>query len=387
VRVPHVDGNNTLDQTRQAWPVPKGGRIAVPLLLRRADWNGPGMLTLDNLPPGVTATVEPVDFSLATVAVILEAKADAATSVKLTATRLAPNEGTAQNNDRSTVEVGLAQGGNNTVYHTLPTDRIAVAVTEAVPFRIDVVAPKVPLVQNGSMQLRIVATREKGFTGAITVQPVVALPGVGINGSTVIPENANECFVPISAAGNAAVKKWRLAFLATASAGSGTVLAGTALFTLEVAPPLVTLAQQRTAVEQGASAVVVCKATTLTPFAGKARATLVGLPPKVTAEPIEFESGAAELAFHVITDKTSPAGKHNTFVQVTIVKDGETIAHNLGGGELRIDALNAAKTVAAAKPGPAPPKPLSRLEQLRKDQNEREKEAEVKSVEPKGPSK
>ena len=108
----------------------------------------------------------------------------------------------------------------------------------------------------------------------------------------------------------------------------------------------------------------------------------MGLPPKVTAAPIEFDSGAAEIAFAVRTEKGSPPGKHNTFVQVTIVKDGESVHHSVGGGEVRIDVPIAPKNAAAvpppaAKPSAAPPKPMSRLEQLRKEQEEREK-AEAK---------
>jgi hypothetical protein len=279
--------------------------------------------------------------------------------------------------------VVLALGGNNATYHMLPTDRIAIAVTEASPFRIDAIEPKVPLVQNGSMQLKVTAKREKGFTGPITVLPVVTPPGLGIAGATVIPENATVCAININAAGNAPPRKWRLAFMAFANGGGGNLWVGSQLVTLEVAPPFVTFAQQRTAVEQGQSTQVICKLTTNTPFTGKARATLVGLPPKVTAAPIEFESGTPEIAFNVSTDKTSPAGKHNTFCQVTIVKDGETIFHNLGGGELRIDVPIPAKTTAAASAPPKtnqPPKPLSRLEQLRKEQEEREKAEKPKDI-------
>ena len=44
--------------------------------------------------------------------------------------------------------------------------KAAVAVTEEVPFKIHIVEPKVPLVHNGSMNLKIVAERQDGFKGA-----------------------------------------------------------------------------------------------------------------------------------------------------------------------------------------------------------------------------
>ena len=381
VQLPRADGNNASNQDRQTWSVPKGGRLAMPLLLHRSDWGGPATLALDDLPPGIQATVEEIDFSNPIVPVILEAKPDAALGVKLASPRLAPKQGEVKVTRRSTVDVVLAVGGNNTNYHSLPTDRIAVAVTETALFQIDAVEPKVPLVQNGSMQLKVTAKREKGFTGPITVLPVLTPPGLGIAGATVIPEKATECAININAAGNASPRKWRLAFMAFANVGGGNLWVGSQLITLEVAPPFVTFTQQRTAVEQGQSTQLICKVTTNTPFTGKARATLVGLPPKVTAAPIEFASGTAEIAFNVATDKASPAGKHHTFCQVTIVKDGETIFHNLGGAELRIDVPLATKTTAAAPPKTNhPPKPLSRLEQLRKEQEEREKAEKSKDI-------
>jgi len=76
-------------------------------------------------------------------------------------------------------------------------------------------------------------------------------------------------------------------------------------------------------------------------------------------------------------DPQSPVGQHKTlFCSVVIQKDGEPITHTVGsGGVLRIDApkpVVAAKTDAPVKP---PEKRLSRLEQLRKEQAEREQAA------------
>ena len=134
----------------------------MPLLLRRSDWGGPATFALDDLPPGVSLSYEPIDFTSAIVPVILEAKADAPLAAKLTTPRLAP-AGEFQSAERTAVDVSFCLGGNNVPYHTLDTNHIAVAVTEAAPFSIEVVEPKVPMVQNGSMQLKIVAKRAKGL--------------------------------------------------------------------------------------------------------------------------------------------------------------------------------------------------------------------------------
>ena len=53
----------------------------------------------------------------------------------------------------------LVRGNNNTDVWGHDADRMAVALTNEVPFKIEIVQPKAPLVRNGQMDLKIVATR------------------------------------------------------------------------------------------------------------------------------------------------------------------------------------------------------------------------------------
>ena len=112
--------------------------------------------------------------------------------------------------------------------------------------------------------------------------------------------------------------------------------------------------------------------------------TLVGLPNKVTTEPATITKDSTDLVFRLKTDPASPAGETKTlFCQVVVTQDGEPIVHNLGFGRLRIDAplpqkknapASAKPAVASATPE-APAKPLSRLEKLRLESQERAKAA------------
>src|SRR4029077_15937592 len=77
--------------------------------------------------------------------------------------------------------------------YTYPTEPpTTLAVTEAVPFKVSIVEPKVPLVHGGSINLKIVAERAPGIKAAITVVPLYNPPGVGSSSSVVIPEGQNE---------------------------------------------------------------------------------------------------------------------------------------------------------------------------------------------------
>jgi hypothetical protein len=130
------------------------------------------------------------------------------------------------------------------------------------------------------------------------------------------------------------------------------------------------------------------------PFTGEAVIRLVGLPPKVTTTELRLTKDTKEIAFPLKVDPTAPAGTHkNIFCQVVIMENGEPVVHNVGSSELRVDvplppkkdAPPAAKT-AAAPPMPNPaaaPKRLSRLEQLRLEQEEREKAGKAGTPPPK----
>ena len=97
----------------------------------------------------------------------------------------------------STAELVLGQ--NNVPVWTRTVDSLAVAVTEAAPFSIEAIEPKVPLVRGGSMELRVVAKRKPGFTAPIAVLLPWNPPGVSSRREAVIPENQNEATILLNA--------------------------------------------------------------------------------------------------------------------------------------------------------------------------------------------
>ncbi len=392
--IPKVDGNNVSNQDRQSVTVPKGGRYATLVNVQRAEWGGPAALTFPGLPTGMTAAVDPVDPGFGTVPVVFEAKPDAALAGGLLDFVAAPADPKVIAKSAVNLDVNYCIGLNNTPFHRLYTDRVAVAVTDAAPYSIDVIEPKAGIPQNAAYYLKVVAKRAPTFKGPITVYPLFTPPGMGIAGSAVIAENATETTLYVNAAPNAALRKWKTAVTAVADAGKGPVWTSSQLFVLEVVPPMVTLAQERAAMEQGQAGQVFGKVTVPAPFVGEATVKLIGLPAKVTTADIKVTKDSKEFAFNLATVKESPAGKHGTYCQVVIVHNGETLIQNAGGGELRIDVPLPPKVAAVAPPmptpnpmTPAPPvkppeKRLTRLEQLRLEQEEREKVAKAGQVAP-----
>jgi hypothetical protein len=380
--IPKVDGNNVSNQDRQSIAVPKGNRFATMVLVSRSDWGGPATVGFDKLPTGLAFTADTVDPGLNLVPVVFEAKPDAPTAGLLADLQAKPADPKVTAKSRTRLDVNFCLGLNNVPFHRLFADRVAVAVTEPAPFSIEVIEPKAPVPQNGSMNLKVVAKRQPGFTKPITVYPLFTPPGMGIQGAATIPENGTEAVLPMNAAPNAAARKWKTAVTAVSDAGKGPVWVSSQLFTVEVSPPVVAFAMERAAVEQGQQTPVRCKVTVNTPFAGEAQVKLIGLPAKAAAPDLKLTKDTKELAFQVTTDKATPAGKHGVFCQVIVTHNGESLTQNAGGAELRVDVPLPPKANAAAQAPatPAPPaaKPLSRLEQLRQEQAAREKKDEKK---------
>ena len=201
--IPKADGNNPQNQDRQAVAVPKGNRFAALVNLGRKDVGGPLTVGFDGLPAGVTATAEPADPGQTAVPVVFEASKDAAVGGRLGAFTAVDPKG-APAPARTLSDAVLCVGQNQTVYHRNEADRVAAAVTEAAPFRIEVVEPKAPVVQNGSLNLKVKAERADGFKGPIAVVPLWGAaghghPGVGdhpgrIDGSRADDERGRQCF-------------------------------------------------------------------------------------------------------------------------------------------------------------------------------------------------
>jgi hypothetical protein len=152
-----------------------------------------------------------------------------------------------------------------------------------------------------------------------------------------------------------------------------------------VAAPFFAMAMERGAVEQGKETEIPCKLTITTPITTPGKVKIVGLPPKVETPELDIKADTKELVFKLKVDKAAPAGKHgNIFCQAILPVNGEPVVHNVGGTELRIDVPLPPKVTAAApapmgKPAPAPAaqpmeKRLTRLEKLRLEQAEREKQ-------------
>ena len=173
-------------QDRQTIVVPKGNRYATLVRATRADFGGEVVVEAPDLPKGVTTQAEPVQPNLDVVPVVFEAAPDAPIAGKLVDLTGKPADEKIKPRTKFQQGVELVLGNNNVRMYATHVDKVAVAVAEEAPFKLSIVQPKVPLVQLGQMQLKVVAERKPGFTGGIHIQMLFDPPGVG-SGQADIP--------------------------------------------------------------------------------------------------------------------------------------------------------------------------------------------------------
>lgn len=385
-------------QERQAYAVPRGNRFATLVSVGRQDFGGDVNVATSGLPTKVSAVTDVMPGNMSVTPVVFEAGADAPLGtgrLSYSSTHLDPNV-KLKNVFEQRAEFVINAPGQS-VYTFRTEAQAMLAVTEAVPFKINIVEPKVPLVHNGTMQLKIVAERAPGFKAAITVIPLYNPPGVGSATQVVIPEGQNEAYLTLNANGGAPVRKWKYVVLGSAPVGNGPVWVSSQLATLEIAAPYMAFTMERSAVEQGKDTQMFVKIANTRPFPGEAKVTLIGMPPKTTYPELKITKDTKEISFPVKVEAAAPAGIHrNIFCSVVVMENGEPVQHNLGSTELRIDVPLPPKKDAPPPPKVATPTPmpmpnpaappmkrLTRLEQLRLEQEEREKAAKTGSPTPK----
>ncbi len=331
-------------QDRQTISVAKGNRYASLVKVKRDNFGGDVALTPSALPAGVVMTAGPILGNVDTIPVVFEAAPDAAVATRTFELIAKPTDGKPLES-RIAHPIDIVENGNNAPYYRIVADKLAVAVAEEAPFKINLVQPKVPIAQSGSMNLKVTAERKADFKGKINLALLYAPPGIGTAGSAEIKENENEGLVAISANGDAQTKKWKITVVGSADLGKGPVWVSTQLAELEIIPPFLGGQIVRTFVDQGDTTVVTVKLQQKTPFEGKAKIQLLGLPNKCTAAEREISKDDTEVKFEVVADKTTPVARHaSLFCQVAVPQNGETILQSFGqGGILRVDAASVAK--------------------------------------------
>jgi hypothetical protein len=328
--------------------VPQGSHGALMVAAQRQNFTGEVALTFEGLPAGVKVETIPLAAGLQEIPVLFTAAANAEPAgalVGITGKATDPKQNVVGHLDQRTM---LVRGQNNVDVWGHNADRMAMVVAEKIPYSIDLVAPKAPLVRSGSLNLKVVAKRAEGFNDPISLRLLYNPPGVASSGSIVIPEGKTEVDIPLTANNGAGLGAWKVCVLGRSGSrpprggvfGSDDAFRCSTQFAdLKVEEPYHKLAFVKAAVEQGKESTFTVKVQKLRDFAGAATAELVGLPANTSAKPVEFNKDTEELKFQVVAAKDARPNRYTSVVCITKFRiDGDTVSHTIGGGELRIDA-------------------------------------------------
>jgi hypothetical protein len=238
--------------------------------------------------------------------------------------------------------------GNNDYYLHTSIEKLALAVTEAAPFRVQVEEPKSALVQNGEMALKFKVIREAGYEGPVTVQMEWKPTGISTATPVTVPADQTEGTYLLGAARNATAAAHQI----TLTAASGGARAGysetgnrtyvsSQPFRLTVAEPHIDAKIARLSIERGKTATLVCKLNHLQPFEGKAIATLARLPRgiELVETTKEISSKDKEVTFTLRATGDALVGNYQGIVlDLTVTDNGHSVRQLSGSGVLRVDA-------------------------------------------------
>jgi len=353
--------------------VPRGNRVGRVVNLSRSNIGCDLDLGAATLPSGVSLDRDTASRSINTMPVIFEATPEAEIAGALYHLHVKdPKSGLTGAFTESIHHIEVNNAGT---FHSYHDERITIAVIEEAPFELNLEVPPVPLVKNGTMNLKITAKRHPDFKEAIKITLPWRPPGVSAPSSVTIPKEKNEAVMGINANGGAAVAKWRIFVTGEATCSKGPLFVSSSLQPIEIADPYVGGKIELAATELGQNTDLVCTIAVHKEFEGEAQINLNGLPHGVSTEELTINKESKEITFPLAVSKEAKKGKtSNIFCTVVITENGHPIRGTaMGGGVLRIDPPPPApkKPVVAKKepPKPAETKPvkkrLSRLEQLR----------------------
>lgn len=342
--------NQFLPQLRQSISLAAGNRttVQVGVFNTNRPFNGDLELVGVNLPKGVTIHAPKLAPGITRVPVVFEATADAKPQAALIDLVVRPVDG------KSTLASGYRQVilmnayGNNDYYLHTPINKLALAITDPAPFRVEVEEPKSSLVQNGEMILKFKVHRDKGFEGPVTVQMEAKPTGISSATPFTVAADQTEGTYLIGAARNATAGAHQVTLTAMTGAGrrgyndgEGRIYVASQPFRITVAEPHVEARIVRTSIERGKTATLVCKLNHLQPFTGKAKATIARLPRGIELVDAnrEITSADKEVTFTLRATPEALLGNYQGIVlDLTVIENGQAVRQLSGGGQLRVDA-------------------------------------------------
>ncbi|RFC43945.1 MAG: pre-peptidase C-terminal domain-containing protein [Verrucomicrobia bacterium] len=326
--------------------IPKGGRCSVTIYL--ADGQGNKFaeeleLEAVGLPPGLRMEAPRIRKGQRAVPVVFAADADMEVQGGLLRVRCKSVDGILLESECQQSFAFVNHSGGH-AWQSFTVHSFAWAVVETPPFSIEVVEPKVALSQNGELPLSVRVHRREGFTEPIELQADWTPDGVRGEPTITIAGDQEEGVLRLFADAGAPPNVWKIALTSSTAGGSyylgaGRTRTATALFSLEVTEPYVSLKNKPASVRRQGSAEVVWEVDVKKKFPQAASAFLLGLPKGVAVmNAPQLEPGSNRLSFEISANADALLGQYKELSCELVFKvEGQEIRQRLGKGVLRVD--------------------------------------------------
>ncbi len=356
---------NRLSQARQTILVPRGGKVFAQFGVRRGAQESTVQLKALRLPPGVTMTAQEASPGHFLIPAIFEASAQAPLSTSREAGALCPLEVTDsvlrgfKGNFRQVVD--LVASSADSLYVSATVNRLAVAVVDELPFRVELETPKAPLFQDGKLTLKARIVRKPGYDGAVELKVPFLPPWVEAPEKIEVKKGQNEVEFALLSLPSAQPAQWKVAVEASAALSTGTAFTASDFVTVKMVSPLVTAEPLELIAEQGGTVKCELNLRKQGALPEGVQAKLLELPPRVGNPVVAVAPSAEKLSLVLPIEASGPVGTHPHIVcELGMVYQGDKIVQHIGRETtLRIDPKG---TTSIGPDG----KPLSRLEQLRR---------------------
>jgi hypothetical protein len=334
--------------------IPQGNRWTLQLGLSQGQGNpyrDDLVLYAEGLPPGVEMIAPPVKAIAGayptTVPIQFVAKADAKPQAALVRVLAKPTKPGVEFHSRATQAILYVGDHFGQSSNSLVVDKYGLAIVGPAPFSVSVEVPKIPLIQDGELSVKVKIHRKPGFDEPIQIVSAWNPPGVGAEPTMEIPAGVSEAVYRFTATGTATPATWQVAIQARTLpinakdvAGTGQLQVSSEFFDLTVAQPYVKLLAEPVGIRRGANAKFVWKVSPQHPFKADALAKLSGLPKgiEVAGPPAVLKPNADELVFELKADDEALLGQYKEIgVELTFREEGQEIRQRTGVGVLRID--------------------------------------------------
>ena len=324
----------------QTVEVPQGASMAVLLRAQRANFGGDLQIHWEQAPVGLQLSTNSIAANESFIPLLITAAADAPVDAAL-----APLRASTMPDAKPAVQGALNQrtqlvnGQNRVDMWGHNADRVTVAVTQPMPFSIELVQPQVPIVRHGTANLHVKVKRNEGYKEPIALRILYNPSGCAASGSVRIEPDQSEALIPITANANAALGSFPVTILARAKRTNGNAWVATNFINFEVVDSFFDYQFVTTVVEPGASNNIAVGLQIKQPPAGEVEFELLGLPAGVTtAKPVvKLEGEMTQLTFPISVAADARVGKYQTLViKATIRRPEGEILQTQGTGEVQI---------------------------------------------------